>query len=206
MRLCLPISIKNLLAFIAIVLISTACNYDDDGFPKPRGYYRVQLPKHSYQLFTEAGFPYSFEYPTYGHTVKDTLFFDKAPENPYWMNIDFDNPNLGGKIYLTYKEIKSDADFLKMLDDTYRMTGAHDKKADYINDPEFNTPNNVHGVFFDVGGNAASALQFYATDSHKHFLRGALYFSVTPNADSLKPANQFLRKDVEHLIKTLKWK
>ena len=60
-------------------------------------------------------------------------------------------------------------------------------------------------LHFEVGGNAASALQFFATDSVHHFLRGALYFNVTPNADSLKPANQFLRADVEHLIKTLKW-
>jgi gliding motility-associated lipoprotein GldD len=86
------------------------------------------------------------------------------------------------------------------------MSHYHTKKADYINEPEFHTANNVHGLFYDVGGNAASALQFYATDSHKHFLRGALYFDVTPNVDSLRPVNEFLRKDIEHFIQTLSWK
>jgi gliding motility-associated lipoprotein GldD len=64
----------------------------------------------------------------------------------------------------------------------------------------------VHGVYYDVGGNAASAVQFFATDSNKHYLRGALYFNVTPNADSLQPMVEFLSKDIEHLIKTLRWK
>ena len=107
--------------------------------------------------------------------------------------------------YLTYKSINGQSDLASLIEDCYKMTSAHDKKADYIEDPTFHTANNVNGVFFEVGGNAASALQFFATDSVHHFLRGALYFNVTPNADSLKPANQFLRADVEHLIKTLKW-
>jgi gliding motility-associated lipoprotein GldD len=85
------------------------------------------------------------------------------------------------------------------------MSHYHTKRADYINEPEFHTANNVHGIYYDVGGNAASAFQFYATDSTKHFLRGALYFDTTPNVDSLKPVNQFLRADIEHLIQTLKW-
>jgi len=44
------------------------------------------------------------------------------------------------------------------------------------------------------------------TDSVKNFIRGALYFSSTPNADSLKPVQEFLQKDMEHLINTFRWK
>jgi hypothetical protein len=36
-------------------------------------------------------------------------------------------------------------------------------------------------------------------------LRGALYFDVTPNADSLRPINEFLKVDMEHMLETLKW-
>jgi len=64
----------------------------------------------------------------------------------------------------------------------------------------------VHGILYDVGGNAASAVQFYVTDSSRHFLRGSLYFYASPNADSIAPAVEYFRKDVEHLIETLKWK
>ena len=64
----------------------------------------------------------------------------------------------------------------------------------------------VTGIFFRVGGNAATARQFYVTDSVKHFLRGALYFDATPNEDSLSVVNEFLQEDMKHLINTLRWK
>jgi gliding motility-associated lipoprotein GldD len=64
----------------------------------------------------------------------------------------------------------------------------------------------VHGIFFHVGGNAATANQFFVSDSVKHFLRGALYFDTTPNEDSLNMVNRFLQQDMNHIINTLQWK
>ena len=61
-------------------------------------------------------------------------------------------------------------------------------------------------MIYDIGGNAASSIQFYATDSTKHFIRGALYFNVAPQPDSLAPVIQYLRKDIVRLLTTLKWK
>jgi gliding motility-associated lipoprotein GldD len=194
---------NHLFGLLCLMLALSAC-HDEEFQPRNRGYFRFELPKHSYQKFSEPGFPFYFEYPVYGTTVKDTLFFDKKPENPYWMNVEF--PQWGGKIYLTYKAIPNQDGYYKMLNDVYRMTSTHEKKADYIKDPVINIPQKkMHGLIFDVGGNAASALQFYVTDSTKHFLRGALYFDVTPNADSLKPVNAFMREDVIHLINSLEW-
>jgi hypothetical protein len=57
-----------------------------------------------------------------------------------------------------------------------------------------------------VGGNAATAKQFFLSDTSKNFLRGALYFDATPNADSLKPVQDFLQVDIDHLIRSFKWK
>ena len=71
---------------------------------------------------------------------------------------------------------------------------------------KISTCNGYGGVYFTLKGNTATANQFFITDSVKHFLRGALYFSATPNADSLQPVNNFLKTDVEHLINTLKFK
>ena len=69
-----------------------------------------------------------------------------------------------------------------------------------------NTPNGVHGVFFSVGGNAATGKQFFVTDTTRHFLRGALYFDVAPQADSLNIVYDFLQKDLSHLINSFQWK
>lgn len=191
--------------FISILLLAflMACG-EDEFTPKPRGYYQIYLPDKEYTSFDKPEYPYSFEYPVYGTIEKDTLFFNEKTENPWWININF--KDLGGKVYISYKEINSLHPLSKLLEDSYQMSHYHTKRADYINEPEFHTANQVHGIYYEVGGNAASAFQFYATDSHRHFIRGALYFDTTPNVDSLKPVNKFLREDIQHLIQTLKWR
>ncbi|PWT76197.1 MAG: hypothetical protein C5B59_07140 [Bacteroidetes bacterium] len=170
--------------------------------PKPTGYFRISFPAHEYQVFDEPNFPYSFEYPSYAKVIRDTSFFEDKPENPYWINIDF--PRFNARIYMSYKEVNHNFD--KLRDDAYKMTYKHSYKATSIDDSLMQTPLGVHGVFFSVGGNAATAKQFFVSDSVKHFLRGALYFDTTPNEDSLRIVNQFLQEDMQHLINTLRWK
>jgi gliding motility-associated lipoprotein GldD len=68
------------------------------------------------------------------------------------------------------------------------------------------TPQGIGGVFFNVGGNAATGKQFFVTDTTRHFLRGALYFDTTPNEDSLNIVSRFLEEDMRHLINTFQWK
>ena len=173
--------------------------------PKPRGYARVEFPAHEYQKFSDPDFPYSFEYPVYGRIVKDTLFFGQKPDNPYWLNIEF--PSIGGIFYISYKPVTSEEPLDKLIEDAHQMSfTAHSKRADFIEPAPFVYNDNVFGILYTVGGNAASAYQFIATDSVKHFVRGALYFDVSPNADSLRPANEFLKKDMMHLLQTLQWK
>lgn len=182
-------------------LLLVACNSPYS--PKPRGYFKIDLPQRNYQLFDRPGFPYTFEYPVYATISRDTSFFDAKPENPWWSNIDF--PGFNGRIYISYKAIDK-TDFEKLLNDAYAMTYKHTTKASSINDSVFVTPLGVKGIYFKVGGNAATANQFLATDSVKHFLRGALYFDATPNEDSLRVVNDFLKEDMKHLINTLRWR
>jgi hypothetical protein len=44
------------------------------------------------------------------------------------------------------------------------------------------------------------------SDTTKNFIRGALYFDTTPNADSLRPVQDFLQQDILHLINSFQWK
>jgi gliding motility-associated lipoprotein GldD len=192
---------RLLIGSFCLAALLVACN--STFTPKPRGYFQVQFPEKQYQVFNEPGYPYSFEYPVYAKVVKDTTFFDSTPENPWWINIEF--PQFGGRIYVSYKDLTRN-DFSKLVNDAFNLTYKHTYKASSIDDSLMVTSNGVHGVFFKVGGNAATANQFFLTDSSRNFLRGALYFDVTPNEDSLLPVNQFLLKDMEHLINTFKWK
>ncbi len=182
-------------------LYFTACNSDPR--PRPKGYFQIDFPEKKYVLFNEPGYPYTFEYPVYGKVVKDTTFFDDKPENPYWINLEL--PEFGGRIYISYKTIGSNK-FETLVEDAFKMTSKHSLKATSIDEIPVKGGPGVTGFVFDVGGNAATGKQFFVTDSTKHFLRGALYFDATPNYDSIKPVDQFLYKDMQHLIETLKWK
>jgi gliding motility-associated lipoprotein GldD len=189
-----------LLCLIPFALCFIACN--SIYTPKPRGYFKISFPEHQYQSFNRPDFPYSFEYPVYAQIIRDTSFFEDKPENPYWINVDF--PQFHARIYISYKQIAS-GNFEKLRDDAYKLTYKHTYKATSIEDSVMKTPLGITGIFFNVGGNAATAKQFFVSDSAKHFLRGALYFDTTPNEDSLGIVNQFLQEDMKHLINTLKW-
>lgn len=188
---------------------------------KKKGYFKVDFPEHKYVTFQKEGFPYTFEYPVYANVIKDSTYFDSNPENPYWINIDF--PQFGGRIFLSYKIIGGQAiykikqangthrdssaanQFDKMVNDAFNLTNKNQAITNSIKDSTIRTPNGVSGVFFKVGGNAATAKQFFLSDTTKNFIRGALYFDVTPNADSLRPVQDFLQADIEHMINTFKW-
>lgn len=187
---------------IAVSLFLFACN--SDYTQKPRGYFKIDLPKKAYQQFSMPGYPYAFEYPVYGQITKDSLFFDQKAENPYWINIDF--PQFNAKVYISYKDIGKNK-FDSLVNDAYTLSyKQHTYRASAINPEPFTTANGIEGVYFTLKGNAATSNQFFATDTTKHFLRGALYFNVTPNEDSLAPATKFLSEDLHHLINTLRWK
>jgi gliding motility-associated lipoprotein GldD len=191
----------KIIIFCMLIVAISSCN--SDYTIRQKGYFRIDLPEHKYVTFDKPGYPYSFEYPVYANIVQDSTFFETEPENPFWINIDF--PSLNGKIYMSYKDVKKNQ-FDKLVDDAFKLTYKHSTKATGIKDSLMHTPNGVTGIFFKVSGNAATARQFFVTDSTSHFLRGALYFDSTPNADSLGIVNDFLEVDMKHLINTLRWK
>ncbi|MFN4285187.1 MAG: hypothetical protein ACK4E8_04395 [Lacibacter sp.] len=190
------------IVFVACCLLLAACN--SDSLPKPKGYFAIPLPEKKYQVFDEPGYPYTFEYPVYGRVVKDSTFFDDAPENPWWINVDY--PEFQARIHISYKAIGAKNKFPVLVDDAFKMTGKHSIKATSIDEIPVSGGKGVSGFIFDVGGNAATGKQFFVTDSVRHFLRGALYFYATPNYDSIQPVEAFLYEDMKHLIQTLRWR
>lgn len=189
------------LVSFALWFISCNSNYTLD---KKRGFFKIGFPERKYQQFNQPGYPYTFEYPEYATIVKDSTFFEARPENDWWINIDF--PRFAGRVFVSYKEIGKHK-FDSLVNDAFTMSyKQHTYKASSIEDSLMQTPAGNSGVYFKLGGNTATANQFFLTDSVRHFLRGALYFDATPNEDSLGIVNDFLRQDLFHLINTLKWK
>ncbi len=183
---------------VIFMLLSLSCQRGDA--PKPRAYFRIALPEKSYQYF-DTVYPYRFEYPEYATFKPDT----GESGEPYWGDIVF--PEFGGRIHLSYKPVKSPDDLSGYFEDARTFVHRHIPKATAIRDEMFvHEEQNVYGMLFHIRGReAASALQFYATDSTDHFLRGALYFDVTPNNDSLSPVIGFIEEDIRHLLETMSW-
>ncbi|XVJ67627.1 MAG: hypothetical protein HEQ40_16170 [Lacibacter sp.] len=193
---------KSFTSYLVLLLLFLfSCN--SAPVPKPKGYFKIDFPEKKYVLFDQPGYPYTFEYPAYGKVVKDSTFFDDEPENDYWINIDF--PGFDGRLHMSYKMIGPNQ-FNKLVEDAFKMTSKHTLKATSIDELPVKGGPGVTGFVFDVGGNAATGKQFFVTDSLRHFLRGALYFNSTPNYDSIQPVEQFLYKDMQHLIQTLRWR
>ncbi len=190
------------LSFVWIASVFFLCcqsNYT----PKPKGYYRITFPAKAYKEYTCDSCPFTFEYPVYANITRDEKFFDTKPENPCWLNINF--AGLNGTIYLSYKVINKKNTLEKLINDSHELTFKHTIKADYIDETPISNSHNVRGIFYEVGGNAASSVQFFLTDSTKNFIRGALYFNSVPNADSLKPVIAFVKADMIHLFNTFQW-
>jgi len=210
---------KILISFVACSFVAS-CN--SPYVSKKRGYFNIELPVHAYRKFDVKDFPFSFEYPLYAEIVKDSSYFDVSSESPYWINIDF--AQFHSKIFLSYKSVGgtsiykikradgsySDSNAIniydKLVNDAYTLTNKNNVVSNSISDSLFKTDNGIGGVFFKVGGNAATAKQFFLTDTSRHFLRGALYFDVAPNVDSLKLIQDFIQIDINHMLQTFKWK
>jgi len=188
---------KNLLLFVFIACILLACH--SDYTPKPRGYFRIDVPEKEYRLFDTA-FPYVFEYPIYATISSDPSGLAES----YWINIHY--PAFRAQLHLSYKVI--DGNLNSYLEDSHHLVDKHIPKASAITRQEFINPGKkVYGLTFAIKGTeAASPYQFYLTDSVANFMRGALYFNIVPNNDSLAPVIDFLKTDIDHMISTFRWK
>lgn len=190
---------SSLRLILVLILIFVLAGCRQDYFPKPRGYFRIDLPEKQYARF-DSTYPYSFEYPVYANVVAD----NRATSEPYWINIEF--PRFQGRIYISYKPVRNNLN--EFLEDARTFVVKHIPKAEAIDDTLIYRPDErVFGlVYYIQGSQAASPCQFFMTDSSAHFLRGALYFNVIPNNDSLAPVLAFIEEDIRHLVQTFRWK
>ncbi len=186
------------LSLLLVGIISLiACG--SDYFPKPRAYFRIDLPEKNYRHL-DSIYPFSFDYPVYSSISQDK----NSPHEKNWININF--TDFKGSLHLSYKRVNGN--LVKYMEDSRTLAFKHIPKASAIdNRLIINKESKVFGLIYEISGSgAASPYQFFVTDSLNHFLRGALYFNIVPNNDSLAPVIDFLKQDIEHLIQSFEWK
>lgn len=188
--------------FYRFLLLCTGAAFfggcSNDYAPKPRGHFRIDLPEKSYTHYDSAC-PFTFEYPSYAQVTPDS----SSNSQPCWLNVRYLPFN--ATLHLSYKNLKNE-DLFKLLEDSRSLAMKHTVKAEDIIESRVHTKNNVNGMCYEMTGNTATAMQFFLTDSTDHYLRGALYFNVKTEPDSVAPVLEFLSKDISRMINTLKWK
>ena len=188
---------KNIV-LICVAMVFFSCG--NDPVPKPKAMLRLEYPAPEYNQ-VNIPLPFTFEKNELADPITNIKL--DGVNNLYGVNIEY--PKLKGTIYLTYKKIKDD-NLTNLLRDAQNLTQKHTIKADEIEGILYENPKHkVFGMFYEVGGNAASQSQFYVTDSVNHFLIGSLYFNTKPNYDSILPAADYLKKDIKHIMETIEW-
>ncbi len=185
----------------SVILYLFAVSCDSNYTPLPRAYFRIELPDKDYRDF-DTTFPYRFTYPVYARVIPDT----RPNAEDWWADIYF--PDFKGSLHLSYKVIYDDDALNSYIEDHRSFVNRHIPKATGFQERIYtHDENQVYGILYMIHGReAATPLQFYLTDSTRHFLRGSLYFNVTPNNDSLAPVIDFLKEDIMVLIESLEWK
>ncbi|MCT4673439.1 MAG: gliding motility lipoprotein GldD [Prolixibacteraceae bacterium] len=181
---------------VTLIIIVCFASCQNKSIPKPKGYFRIALPQKHYKEIQNK-FPFSFDIPNYA-----ILANKQAKDEDEFFKIEFKKND--ANIYLSYFEVNKNLP--KLIEEAHKWAFKHSIRADAIEQKEYINPEHkTYGLIYTIEGNAASPVQFYLTDSTKHFLRGALYFDNVPNQDSLQPVINFITKDIINLIETTHW-
>ena len=190
------------LFFLSISSLCISCGKTDEQWflPRPKGYNQINLPKANYTSL-KGNYPYTFDVSTCAKVLPDTVSWAE----PYWIYIYY--PQWKSFIQLTYKDLGNPNNKLNLLiDDAYKLAYKHQGRASHIQDYVLTTKSGKKAGLFELDGEVATSLQFYLTDSTKHYLRGAVYVRTATDNDSMAPIIQFLKKDAIRLIETVRWK
>ncbi len=195
------VSVIKYVLFVSLLAMA-ACGGQKsvDFVPKPKGYPRIDLPAHAYQTLAPVH-PYQFEYSKLARILPDTF----ARAEPHWIFVNY--PKFNASIQLTYKPVLNDPNRLKgMLEDSYKLAGKHKIKAYSIQEKVTRLPSGIWANVIELRGEVPSQMQFITTDTTTNFLRGALYFNTATDNDSLAPVIDYIKKDMLHMLQTLKWR
>lgn len=184
----------NALVVLIVFAAFWGCEEEIDYYPKPRGYMRLDFPERTYSVFAPDSCPYTFQIPAYFSIV------DKAN-----CNKDIQMDRFNATLFLTYLPI--DTNLIMNIEYSRKLVYDHSIKADAIEEVQLiDESRKAYGLKYNIIGDAASPYQFYVTDSSNHFLRGALYFNVKPNYDSIRSSLAYITEDIDNVLETIIWK
>ena len=181
--------IKNILLATASLLTLAACGGNDYS-PKPQAYLRIDMPEHNYWLVDSL-----CSHP--GDTLilgNDTMIAITGSCKTFPFTFEANQC-----VELKEKDAPKGEEW---VDINYPQWDA----VIFLTYKRLHSPADLRGQTDTSLHLLEAHYQFYATDSTRHFLRGALYINRAPNNDSLAPVLESLQADIDHLVETLRWR
>ena len=183
---------------VLLAVLTVSCGRTST--PKPYGYYRIGVPDTAYCDFEAQypGYPYTFAL-SQNAVVKPRTDVKER----YWINLWY--PAFDATVHCSYKPVHRN--LRELTEDALEFVYRNASFANAIPEREYAHPEaRVYGVLFDLEGNTASSCQFFITDSTHHFFRASVYCNCRPNADSLAPVYEYIRKDIIKMVETFEWR
>lgn len=168
--------------------------------PKPRGYARIEPPVASYTHLMVDSLPFSFD-------LSDIVEVELpgSLSGPS-LNMKISYPSLKAKLYCSYNHV-GHASLDELLMESRSIVARQMAVGEVLQERAYGDPNSaLYCSLFELGGGAATPIQFILTDSVSSIFRAALYFDCKPNADSLAPAVDYIREDIIEMIQTFRWR
>jgi len=185
------------LLLLLTVMIAVASCTEPSYTPKPPTYLRLELPEPSYEKYTDSC-SYTFE-------ISNLYQVENAPDQTD--GTCHKRINLGplnGTAYIRYWDMTEPLSYY--VNSANDEIDRHKLKANNIVDERILRPEDrVFGSFFELQGDVATPFQFYLTDSTSRFLYCEVLFNSTPNYDSLRPSLDYVKRDLDQFMNTLKW-
>lgn len=191
---------KSKIVILLFLMLSLSACQSKIAMPKQKAYFRIDLPKADYQ--NNQSIPF-FTFKNNIYAAIDTIHDVFEDQYDAWYNVYY--PELNARIHLSYKAITPEL-FKTVSEESRSLAYKHTIRADAIQEQYYeNVDQNVYGILYEIKGPAASPVQFFVSDSCRHFLRASLYFQAVPNADSIAPVAKYVEQDMIKMIETLSW-
>lgn len=186
--------IKNCI-IVLVFFVFWSCN-NSSHTPKPKGYNRIDVPEYNYRVQ---------QFPFFAFNISQLADISKVDnqQKGFWFDIVY--PAYNATLYCSYMPV-AESGLRNLLEDSYKLAYSHVSMADGIEQRLFSYPETqVSGIVYYIGGDVASPIHFFATDSVANFLRGSLYFTQQIKPDSVAPVIYFINNDIGELLGSLKW-
>ena len=189
---------------LVYILIFLFYSCDSVELPKPNAYLRLDFPSPIYKKVNFEANGTTVELNT--ASTSFTKIKNMTISNSL-ISKSISYPLINAEIKLEYYNLNRKHKLNDMLKNLNDFTSIHLKKS--LKSPkiqEFINPNTkVYASIINIKGDVTSPYQFYATDSVNNLIIGILSLKSKTKYDSVLPALDYLKKDIYHLIESVKW-